>query len=86
MSGAYPIWEVVLTGTLRIIDRTGHTEVPWDTENAVGPLDPAYANAEFDRLVRVGAMAYDMDADERIRKFDPERHTNILVVPQFVGG
>lgn len=76
-----------MKGTLRIMDRTGHREVPWDTDSiSKGPLDPAYANAEFDRLVRSGALAYDMNEDERINEFDPERHSHVLIVPAFVGG
>jgi hypothetical protein len=79
-------------GTMEVMDRTGHTTVTWDPENAESV---ANARTEFDRLRREGYSAFRMDAvgegvvvenkGERIDTFDPAAG-KLLLIPQRVGG
>lgn len=77
-----------MTGELCILNRSGHKAVPWDTEVNDGPLDPAVANAEFDRLVAQGHMGFGTKdgESEQIRTFQPETYDKITVTPAFAGG
>lgn len=77
-------------GKISYLDRSGHTEVAWDTE---APNTVIAARQEFDRLLRGGYIAYAMDKDSPtgrftgtvIRSFDPLLE-DIVMVPQLQGG
>lgn len=78
-----------MKGTLHILDRTGDTQMEWDTEVKNGPLDQAHVDQEFKKLVKSGRMLVGTRPDgtnEQIKKFDPETYTKITAFPAFVGG
>lgn len=78
-----------MQGTLHILDRSGDTELAWDTEVKNGPLDPEYVEAEFNRLVRQGYLLFGTRPDgtnERIQQFDPSKYSKVTASPMFVGG
>lgn len=82
-----------MKGEMRVLDSSGHSTLTWDTEVSDGPLDPEVVEAEFNRLVAEGHLAFatvetDAGAKEnvQIRTFDPAEHQQVTMVPQFVGG
>lgn len=76
----------MVTGSMLIMDRTGHTTVTWDPTK---PVEVEVAKATFDRLVKEGYNAFKVEgADnqgERMRTFDPKAG-KIMMVPHLVGG
>ena len=74
-----------MTGTLKIMDRTGHTTVEWCTD-LQETVD--VANRRFNELLAEGYSAfvmYDATSGEKVAEFDQEAST-ILMVPRMVGG
>ncbi len=92
-----------MQGEVRIMDRTGHTTLAWDTEVQTqnrdpgrGPLDPAFVEEEFARLVGEGHLAFREvpkpgggTESVQMRKgatLKPEEGGKVTLVPPFVGG
>jgi hypothetical protein len=78
-----------MKGQLHVLNKSGHTTTKWDTDVTDGPLDPAHAKAEFDRLVSEGHLAYgtkDKDDHEVVHQFDPTAYEKITVSPRIAGG
>lgn len=78
---------MTMTGTMRVIDRTGDTKTTWDKDN---PDEVAAARATFDQLVgEKKFLAFSVDAGgetgAQIREFDPEAGMMILQ-PPMAGG
>ncbi len=71
---------------MKIMDRTGHTEISWDPTK---PVEVSVAEAAFDKLIKERYSAFEVDEDgdrgERITKFNPKAG-KIMMVPQLVGG
>lgn len=79
-----------MKGQLHVLDRSGHTTTLWDTDAKPGtPLDPAYAEKEFARLVTGGHLAVGTTKDkthEQIKQFDPHEFPLVTITPQIAGG
>ena len=74
-----------MTGKLRVLDRTGHTTVRWNTD-LQATVDAA--NQRFNELLGQGYTAFAMSDTahgEMTTTFDPHAETTILV-PRMVGG
>lgn len=81
-------------GTMEVMDRTGHTTVTWDPENADSVRD---AETQFRELVRQGYTPFRMNlvsengvvveekSATRMDTFDP-RAGKVMMVPQLRGG
>lgn len=71
---------------LRVLDRTGHTDVTFDPDNEV---EVAEVRAKFDRIIGHGYMAYAGEAGsktmEQVRTFDPQVEETIITIP-IAGG
>lgn len=67
--------------SLKILDRTGHTVLETDTDEAI-----AFAETQFKEKKKDGYLAYDVSKTpaETIHKFDPEVDT--LMSPPNAGG
>lgn len=77
-----------MRGELRILDRSGHTTIDFDTEVDNGPLDPEVAKKEFDRLVSEGHLGFGTTKEgksEQLKKFDSS-FPIVTISPPFVGG
>lgn len=81
-----------MKGRMRVMDRSGDSPTLWDTDpetRTENEFSPEYVEAEFERLVKEGHLAFTVDEKskrgEQIKKFDPEQR-EILMVPAFVGG
>lgn len=84
---------VIESHTMLVMDRNGHTTVTWD------PRDPASctdAKVEFDRLIREGYQAFQMNVvsengvvveekGTRVTEFDPQAG-KLMMVPHLRGG
>ena len=79
--------------TMVIMDRSGHTTVTWDPRN---PSSCADAKREFDRLIREGYQAFQMNVvaengvvveekGNRVTEFDPQAG-KLMLVPHLQGG
>lgn len=83
---------------MKVLDRSGHTALPYDTEDRVSMEK---VNEEFDRLVRSGAMVFDTsvtppvqftarDLMRVVESGDTESiitsTDDLYVVPAFQGG
>lgn len=80
-------------GVMEVMDRNGHTTVTWD------PRDPASvrdAKREFDRLIKAGYRAFEMNlvsensvvVEEKgagITEFPPQAG-KVMMVPHLQGG
>jgi len=74
-----------MIGTLKVMDRTGHTTVEWSTDLR-DTVDAA--NRRFNELLENGYTAYVMEdrtTGRQIREFDENAET-VLLVPRMVGG
>lgn len=72
--------------TLRILDKTGDTQLTWDPTNVE---EVASVREKFNEIVKgLGFLAYTVPTDgsqgEVIREFDPEHST--VLTPQMQGG
>lgn len=77
-----------MKGEVRILNTSGHATMLWDGEVKKGDLDPAYVEAEFDRLISEGHFAVGTtEAGEsvQLKEFD-QSYPTITLSPQFVGG
>jgi hypothetical protein len=75
----------MMTGSLKIMNRTGHTKVEWSTD-LQETVDAA--NRRFNDLLAQGYTAFtmtDVTTGEKIADFDQEA-SSILMVPRMVGG
>lgn len=73
------------TGSLSILDHTGHTSIRWDAAN---PESARNAAQTFADLQALGYLAYRMDEDgkgEVIATFDPNAG-EIFLAPALAGG
>lgn len=72
--------------TLRILDRTGDTQLDWNPAN---PVEVEQVRAKFDEITKgLRYLAYtaptDGTAGEVIREFKPD--VSIILTPQMQGG
>lgn len=77
-----------MQGEMRILNASGHTALAWDTEVQEGALDPAVVEAEFDRLVGQGHLAFgttEAGENVQLKSFDKD-YPKITLSPPFVGG
>ena len=77
--------ESIMKGTLKIMDRTGHTTVGWSTD-----LQETVeaANQRFNDMLKEGYTAFrlqDTKTGEQIAEFDVSAES-ILMIPRLVGG
>jgi hypothetical protein len=73
-----------MTGKLRILDRSGHTTLRWNTD-LQETVDAA--NRRFNELLAGGYTAFvmtDTAHGEITTSFDPD--ADIIMVPRMVGG
>lgn len=74
------------TGTMQIMDPTGHTSITWDIDR---PVEVSVAKETFDRLLREGYRAFEVEGADRqgraITTFDPKAG-KLMMVPHHVGG
>ena len=79
--------------TMFVMDRTGHTTVTWNPEDAESVRS---AREEFKQYIKDGYQAFEMDLVKengvlvekngtKITRFDPELG-KVMMVPQLVGG
>lgn len=74
-----------MRGTLKVMDRHGHTTVEWSTDLRE---TVEAANRRFDELLQQGYTAYVMEdrtTGQQIGAFDENAET-VLLVPRMVGG
>jgi hypothetical protein len=73
-------------GLLRVLDKGGDKEIPWDPEDREQLDDARFV---FETLMRAGYQAYRLEANGRtgefLRRFKPEAQ-EIVLAPRFVGG
>ena len=73
-------------GRLRVLDKGGDREIPWDPEDREQLADARFV---FETLVRAGYQAYRLEEDGRtgefVRRFQPEAY-EIVLAPRFQGG
>jgi hypothetical protein len=76
----------VATGTLKVMDRTGHTKITWTRGNVE---EVRIAHAMFDDMISKGHSAFRVSSGggrgERITTFDPAAES-IIMVAQLSGG
>lgn len=74
-----------MQGVVKILDSSGHTEVPYDTE---APESLEVAQERVRRAMDGGSMLFDTSTKpgERIKDFKPGEHEEVTVVPPFQGG
>ena len=78
-----------MTGTLRIMDRTGDTTMTWTVGNEA---ETEAVRTEFERLMtQNGYMAYTVDGDGggtqvRSGEFPADVEAQVVMVPQIIGG
>jgi hypothetical protein len=75
----------MMTGTLKIMDRKGHTTLEWSTD--LRDTVEA-ANRKFDEMVAQGYTAflmYDPTSGEKMTEFN-ENAESIVMIPRMVGG
>lgn len=76
-----------MKGSLKVMDRTGHTTVPFDTDTGDG-LEEAIE--KFNREVAHGAAAFDTSVKPgepvRMGAYAPESMPDVTIVPAFQGG
>lgn len=74
------------SGTMQILDRTGHTQVTWDPTKMI---EVDIARTAFDKAIKEGYNAFRVEGEdqrgERISTFDPKAG-KIMLVPHLVGG
>jgi hypothetical protein len=70
-----------MRGVLRVLDKTGDSEYPWDTSDE-GSV--AVAEREFDK-VRAAHGAVLTPSGKKLDRFDPSE-AEMIGVPQMVGG
>lgn len=79
--------------TMKVMDRTGHTNIEWNPDDSNSVAEATYV---FNRYVLDGYQAWKMEVKhdsnsiaeetgERINTFDPQAD-RILIFPQLVGG
>lgn len=73
-------------GIMEIMDRTGHTSLTWNKDV---PLEVGIARTAFDKAVKEGYQAFNVDEDDergsRMSTFDPAAE-KVMLVPQLRGG
>lgn len=75
-----------MTGSLKTLDGTGHTEVEWDTS---APETVAAAMMAFEDAIARGYSAFDTSSPAggvALREFDPMTTGSVVLVPQLAGG
>ncbi len=74
------------TGSMNVLDKTGHTKVTW---NRNVPAEVEIAKAAYDSSVAKGGQAFAVRADggqgRRLDSFDPSAE-QIIMVPRLQGG
>jgi hypothetical protein len=73
-----------LTHVIRVLDRSGDTELLYDPDDEVSTLD---VESRFNELMERGFVAFDVSTQPGrvIHAFDP-RATEVIVTPRFSGG
>lgn len=74
-----------MKGQLKVLDRTGHSVLTYDSETREGLAE---ARATIDEVQRAGGNVFDTSQPDTpvIEGFRPGEQSDLLAVPAFQGG